>query len=306
MNADQHVNPAKSGFITPHLAGGMLPFLLGNALLGTIGVFVSRAQADPLTETWFRCAFGLVGMTVWIVLRRQTRYLRFTRTTGPWLLTAGSLMVLSWSLFFTAIDQLSAGVAIVLCNMHPMWVLLLGALCLKESIDKRRMAAAWAAMLGLVLAAGIIEHPAGDGDGHGYWLAVVLCLLAGVCVACVTIIARRLRGLPTGVLAWWQCALGTLTVWVWPARQGWPEWGASWAWLAGLGIIHTGLAYTLMYSGMARLKTDRIALLQFTYPAVAIAIDWVFLDQHLSSMQLAGIAVMAVAIWFTEGVSSRP
>lgn len=305
MNAKQHVDHPNTGFITPRMASGVLPFLLGNALLGTIGVFVDNARADPLTETWFRCAFGLAGMTAWLMLRRQMGYLRFMRATGPWVLTAGSLMVLAWSLFFAALDHLSAGVAIVLCNMQPMWVLLLGALCLKEPIDKRRMVAAWAAMSGLVLAAGIVEHPAGNGDGANYWLAVALCLFAGVCMACVTIIARRLRGLPAGVLAWWQCAIGTLAVWVWPAQQGWPQWGASWGWLAGLGIIHTGLAYTLMYSGMAHLKTDRIALLQFTYPAVALAIDWIFLDQRLSSLQLTGIAAMAAAIWFTERASRR-
>jgi drug/metabolite transporter (DMT)-like permease len=119
-------------------------------------------------------------------------------------------------------------------------------------------------------------------------------------MACVTIAATRLRGLPTGILAWWQCALGTVTLWVWPVRYGWPAWGASWAWLAGLGIVHTGLAYTLMYSGMARLKTDRISLLQFVYPAVAIIIDRLFLGQRLSGLQLAGIAMMSAAIWFAE------
>lgn len=44
-------------------ATGALPFLLGNALLGTIGIFVRQADADPLTATWFRCAFGLLGLT---------------------------------------------------------------------------------------------------------------------------------------------------------------------------------------------------------------------------------------------------
>lgn len=79
-------------------------------------------------------------------------------------------------------------------------------------------------------------------------------------------VAKRLGALPVGALAWWQCALGAAVLWVAPVRQGWPAWGASWAWLAGLGLIHTGLAYTLMYAGMARLATARVAVLQFAYP----------------------------------------
>ncbi|OZI19246.1 EamA family transporter [Bordetella genomosp. 9] len=305
MNTNQRTVETSAGLAAPRIWSGAQLFVLGNALLGTIGVFVNQARADALTETWFRCAFGLAGMTAWMVMRGRARHLLPTRTTVAWILAAASLMILSWSLFFTAIDQLSAGVAIVLCNMHPIWALLLGALCLKESPGKRRMAAAGAAMIGLVLAAGIAEHPTAGIDERAYWVAVALCLVAGFCMACVTIIARRLIGLPAGVLAWWQCAIGAVTLWVWPAQHGWPEWGEPWAWLAGLGIIHTGLAYTLMYSGMARLRTDRIALFQFVYPAVAIVIDWILLGQRLGGLQLTGVAAIAIAIWFAERVPAR-
>jgi drug/metabolite transporter (DMT)-like permease len=87
--------------------------------------------------------------------------------------------------------------------------------------------------------------------------------------------------------------------------HGWPAVGASWFWLAGLGIFHTGVAYTLIYSGMARLATSRIALLQFVYPAVAIVIDRFFLGQHLSGLQLTGITVMLLAIWGAERAPRR-
>jgi drug/metabolite transporter (DMT)-like permease len=285
-------------------AAGAAPFLLGNALLGTIGVFVHQANADPLTATWFRCAFGLLGLTAWLLSRRQTRFLRLTKDDGPWVLAAGILMVLAWGLFFAAIERTSAGVAIVLFHFQPLWVLVLGSVWLKEPIGRQRVASVFAAMLGLILAAGVLEHTFLSGVNGtlrtGYWLGVGACLIGGLCTALVTVIARRLRHVPAGILAWWQCAAGALLLWVWPMARGWPDWGLSWGWLAGLGLIHTGLAYTLMYAGMARLNTGRIAVFQFVYPAVAIMIDWLLLDQRLSGMQLSGIALMAVAIWFVE------
>jgi drug/metabolite transporter (DMT)-like permease len=300
MNTNQQIHGTSPALATARSSTGVWPFVLGCTLLGTIGIFVNEAHADPLTATWFRCALGLVSLTLWLALRRQTRFLRLTRTTAPWVLTAGSLMVLSWALFFIAIGRIATGVAIVLFHIQPMWVLILSALCLKESIATRRIGAVFVAMCGLVLATGIAERPAGGVVGQGYWLGVALCLTGAFCMACVTIVARRLRDLPAGILAWWQCAIGTLTVWVWPIRQGWPALGPSWLWLAGLGVIHTGAAYTLMYSGMARLNASRIALLQFVYPAVAIFIDWLFFGQHLSGLQLTGIALMSVAIGFAE------
>jgi drug/metabolite transporter (DMT)-like permease len=66
--------------------------------------------------------------------------------------------------------------------------------------------------------------------------------------------------------------------------------------LVGLGVIHTGLAYVVLYAGMARLSTSRIALLQFVYPVAAILMDWAVYGRALSAVQLAGVALMAVAL----------
>ena len=122
-------------------------------------------------------------------------------------------------------------------------------------------------------------------------------------MAGVTLIAKRLGELPAGILARWQCALGTATLWIFPVLQGWPTSGTSWLWLSGLGLIHTALAYSLMYAGMARISTGRVAALQFVYPAVAILVDWLYFGQRLSSVQMSGVALMAMAMVFSE--SSR-
>jgi len=285
-------------------ANGALPFLSGSVLLGTIGIFVHEAHADPLTITWFRCAFGLLGLTIWVQARGQGRSLRLTAATAPWVLIASLLMVAAWLLFFAAIERTSTGVAVVLFHIQPMWVLLLGALWLKEPIGARRVVSVTVAMVGLVFATGVLEHTSVSGSGEvlrpGYWLGVAACLIGAFCTACVTIVASRLRDLPAGALAWWQCAAGALVLVAWPLNEGWPPWGPSWGWLASLGLIHTGLAYGLLYEGTARLSTGRIAVLQYSYPVVAIVIDWAFFDQRLGSVQLIGIAVMSMAILFAE------
>ena len=82
----------------------------------------------------------------------------------------------------------------------------------------------------------------------------------------------------------------------WPVVHGWPAWGSSWAWLAGLGVIHTGLAYVVLYAGMAHLSTSRIALLQFVYPAAAVMVDWLAYGRALNAVQLIGVGVMALAL----------
>jgi drug/metabolite transporter (DMT)-like permease len=273
-------------------------------VLGTIGVFVHEAHADPLTATWFRCAFGLLGLTCWVVLRRQAGSLVLTRATGRLVLAAGVLLVGAWALFFAAIERIPTGVAVVLFHVQPLWVLLLGAWWLKEPVGIERIASVGVAMGGLVLATGVMEHTFLLGSETaltpGYWLGVTWCLIGAFCTACVTILAKRLRNTPPAVLTWWQCAVGTAGLWLRPMEQGWPPWDTSWLWLGGLGLIHTGVAYTLMYAGMARLNAGRIAVFQFVYPAVAIVIDWLCFDQRLGKVQLFGVAMMSMAILYAE------
>lgn len=314
MNTDQplHTDFSPNTPVASH--GGAvtsaLPFLLGSGLLGTIGVFVHLADAGALTTAWFRCVFGLAGLTVWMAVRGQARALRLTKSSAPLVLGAGTLMVLSWVLFFAAIERTSAGMAVVLFHIQPMWVLLLGAVWLHERSSRQRMASVFVAMIGLVLATGVLEHDASAlsaASRAGYWWGIAFCVIGSICTACATVMTRRLGDRPAGVLAWWQCALGTAVLWVWPMQQGWPAWGASWIWLAGLGLVHTAAAYTLIYKGMARLTTGRIAVFQFVYPAVAILIDWLYFDRSFDALQLAGIAIMGVAIWSAErgGKSGR-
>ncbi len=284
---------------------GALPFLLGCMLLGTVGVFVQEAQAAPITATWFRCAFGLVGLTAWMAWQRQWPQLRLSRSTAPWVLASGVLMIASWALFFQAMTYTSAGMAIVLFHVQPLWLLLFGALWLGERVGRQRLAAVLAALFGLALATGVLQHLAvfgtEDASQNGYWLGVSLCMVGAVCMAGVTLCAKKAQT-SASALAWWQCLLGTLTLWIWPAQYGWPAWGGAWLWLAGLGLVHTALAYTLIYAGTLRLPTSRIAIFQFVYPAVAIVIDWLYFRQTLSTAQLIGIAVLTIAI----SVAERP
>ncbi|CAN7329696.1 EamA family transporter [Rhizobium sp. LjRoot258] len=55
----------------------------------------------------------------------------------------------------------------------------------------------------------------------------------------------------------------------------------SWGWLLGIGIIHTGIAWVIIYSAYPQLSTPVIGMLSFIYPIVAAVIDWAIYDHPL-------------------------
>jgi len=282
----------------PEARRGVVLMVGGGLLLGTIGVFVEEAGQHPLTTVWFRCAFGLLALLVWGALSGRLAELRLRGAALAAALAASVLMLANWALFFAAIARTSIGVATVVFHVQPLWVLILGAWWLHERVSRRRASAVLLALLGLTLATGLLDGAAlGRTQSAGYIGGLLMCLGGSLSYAAVTLIAKLVSGVSSFALAWWQCAVGTLVLGAWPLVHGWPAWGSAWAWLGGLGVIHTGLAYVVLYAGMARLSTSRIALLQFVYPAAAVMLDWLVYGRTLSALQGVGMLLMTVALW---------
>jgi drug/metabolite transporter (DMT)-like permease len=280
---------------------GQWLMLAGGLLLGTLGIFIEEAHQDPLTAVWFRCAFGAGALLVWGALTGRLAELRLARAGLAAAAGAGLLVMLNWALFFGAIERTSIGVATVVFHVQPLWVIAFGAWWLREPVTKRQCGAALVALAGLALATGLFA-PGASGTTQPVWSeryvwGLLMCLGGSVSYAVVTLIAKSARSVSSFALAWWQCAVGaTLLCW-WPWLHGWPEAFGAWAWLAGLGVIHTGLAYVVLYAGMARLPAGRIAVLQFVYPAAAVLVDWSVYGRALSPVQAAGVALMGLALW---------
>ncbi|HKX40451.1 MAG TPA: DMT family transporter, partial [Burkholderiaceae bacterium] len=264
----------------------------GGLLLGTLGVFVEEAHQHPLTAVWFRCLFGALALLAWGALTRRGAELRLSRAGMLAALAVGVLVILNWALFFAAIERTSIGVATVVFHVQPLWVIAFGAWWLGESVTKRQLGAALVALAGLALATGLFD----TGFAHAAWDArylagLAMCLGGSLSYAVVTLIAKCARGVSSYALACWQCGVGAVALAWWPWVHGWPQAASSWAWLAGLGVIHTGLAYVVLYAGMARLPAARIAVLQFVYPAAAVLVDWLVYGRALSPVQLGGVAL---------------
>ena len=289
-----HAKPVAALGDGPRERRGVALMVAGGLLLGTIGVFVEEAAQHPLTTVWFRCAFGGVALLLWGAASGRLHELRLRGRALAAALAAGVLMIANWALFFAAIERTSIArgdrgvprAAAVGDRARRVVVARTG----DALATRRRAAGAGRPHAG---------HRAGRRRGarpskrrvlsSGYTIGLLMCLGGSLSYAAVTLIAKWAKDSASSfALAWWQCAVGTVALAWWPVVHGWPAWGSSWAWLAGLGVIHTGLAYVVLYAGMARLSTSRIALLQFVYPAAAVMVDWLVYGRALSAVQLGG------------------
>ena len=276
----------------PLSPGPAATLTLAMLILGSVGAFATEAGLDPVTMVFWRCVFGTAFLGAWCLVRG---YLP-DRTLAPARLGRAALggvcMVLSWVAFFAGFALTSIATTTIVYHVQPFFVVLLGAALFRERIDLDQVLWMAVAFAGVVLASGL-GGPARAGGGT-WALGVLLTLGAALLYAGATLLAKGLGAQRPEVTALCQTVVGILLL-APLARLSQPVPAAAWAWLAGIGVLHTGVAYVLMYRAYPRLTTPVIGVLTFIYPVVAILIDWRIYGHPLGWARGLGMALIAAA-----------
>lgn len=267
-------------------------------IAGTIGAFVVEAGLDPVTTVFWRCVFAALFLLVWCVARG---YLKAADLSATLLLRAalgGVCIVLNWVAFFAALQMTSIATTTIVYHVQPFFVVLLGAWFFRERIKPDQVLWMVGAFVGVALASGLVADPLLPSAAHStntstWTLGVILALVAALLYAASTLIAKGLGGQRPEVTALSQTTVGMVML-VGFANFTGPVSAASWGWLIGIGVLHTGVAYVLMYAAYPRLTTPIIGILAFIYPLVAIAVDWAFYDRPIGLVQALGMLLIAI------------
>ncbi|WP_251093759.1 DMT family transporter [Streptomyces sp. Caat 7-52] len=262
-------------------------------LSGTIGVFVVESGASPFNVVFYRCVFGALFLGVYCALRGFFRNHGFTARKLALAAAGGVFIVFNWAFLFEAYGRTSISVATVVYHTQPFFVVLLGALFFKDRITRQKAGWLLVAFLGLVLVAGV---SASDLSGDSaYLVGLGYALLAALFYGLSTIITKRVTGVRPHLVALVQVLLGIPLLLPFTRLGQSAHLGTGWAWLAGLGFLHTGVMYALMYSSYQKLPTSKIAVLAFVYPAAALICDWAVYGHHVTWTQALGIPLIVAA-----------
>lgn len=262
-------------------------------LSGTLGVFVVESGASPLNVVFFRVVFGALALGGYALARGYFRGHGFTRRTLGLAALGGVFIVLNWVLLFQSYENTSISVATVVYHTQPFYVVLLGALLFRERVTAAKAGWIVLAFAGLVLVSGV--SPADLTQGGTYLTGVGQALLAALLYGLSTLVTKRITGVRPHLIALVQVLVGIPLLLPFADFGAMRGTGADWAWLVGLGVIHTGLMYVLMYAAYAKLPTAKIAVLAFTYPAVAMVMDWAVYGHHIGLVQALGVPLIVTA-----------
>jgi inner membrane transporter RhtA len=288
-------------FAVPRLrrsGGEQLPphaYFVGSAIFHYLGpsfAVLLFARVDVLGVAWLRIAAAAAVLAIW---RRPWRTLA-TLDRGGWLLVAclGLVFALMNAAFYVAIDRLPLATVAAIEFIGPV------ALALFGLRSARNLAAIAAAIAGVYL----LTHVRFVGQPAGVAFAFANAALFTVYI----VLAHRLARRPaTGGIDGLAAAMLFALLFVSPIGSidaaGALSDPVALAAGIGVGVSSSVIPYVFDQLAMARLARETYALLVALLPATAAVIGVVILSQLPSRLDLAGIALvmLAVALQRPEG-----
>ena len=269
---------------------GVLLVAVSATGFASIGLFARVAAASGASLlTVLALRFVLAGALLALVLRhRRLAWPRGRDLAGLVLLGALGYTAQSFC-FFSALNHLTVGLAVLLLYLHPALVLLAGAALGRQRLTPRKAALAAASFAGILLTVrgDLAGTPVGLAFGIGAALIYTNYILVG------EHLTPRTGVIPAATVIVLSAAvmfcLGTLVEGVrWPGTTG------GWLAVAGIAVLGTALATVTFFAGVQRIGAGDAATLSTLEPVVALVLAFVFLGEQFGAVQLAG-ALLVIA-----------
>lgn len=284
---------ARAGRSGTLLSYGM--YVLSMLIFGTNGLLVSHLSIAASQVVLLRTVIGGAVLTILVLLRGGFDRDAVRAEALP-LLLGGICLGFNWVALFEAYRLLNVSLATLIYYVGPMLILLLSPLLFQEKLNGRKIAALCLVAVGLVCISGSIAF--GSMRVSGLLTAMVSALLYAGLIAFNKRIVRT-GGMQTAaleldiafvvVLLYVLCTCGLPH----PQRADLP-------YIAAIGLVNTGLAYFLYFSGMQRLPGQSVALISYVDPVSTLLFSAVFLREALAPVQLLGAVLIIGGAMFGE------
>lgn len=277
------------------------PFLFSLAMLisGSIGLFVRLIDLSPINIVFFRCAFGAIVLSLYILGFKRDAMIIPRSELVP-ILGCGLVLVANWIFLFAAFKQTSITVAVSIYYLAPVLVTLYGLLFLGQKGTKAVIFGILLAFLGAALVSGITVEDilALNILGASY------AFCAAVLYAALMLLSKRVKHTDSAVTALVQTTVGVLVL-SFLADFDMAFADLNWGLIVAIGAVHTALLYILFFRGIRESPILLVALLGFIDPLFAIFLDRFALGSEISAVQLIGIVCIITALALKTFVENK-
>ena len=197
--------------------------------------------------------------------------------------------------YFTAIENMSTGVSIVIWYIYPVFVVLIGWAVFKTKPKRHTIFSLISAMIGVAITAG---QP-----GNATTKGVILVLLSSLTYTFYTLSGSRafkktdlytgvtvvMTGAATAFWLYWLLAPSSTPV-------TFPQQTIGWVWIVALAIFSTVLSTSTLFAGLKILGPNTTSVVNTVEPVLNIVAGILFLNEVFSLQQGVGAVFVVGAL----------
>lgn len=266
-------------------------------IFGTLGLFVRNISVSSGELALYRAVLAALLLTGFFVLSKQHIPLSKVKKEIPLLLASGVAMGINWILLFQAYKYTTVSAATLSYYFAPVIVTVVCPFLFREKLTVKQIICFIMSTVGLVLIIGI-----GDVHGDSNIIGILFGLGAAVFYATVILLnkfIKKVEGIHRTFLQF-IAAIITLTPYVLCTSDitlgslnniGWIN-------LLIVGLVHTGITYCMYFSSLKELPGQKVAILSYIDPLVAVLISVTVLGETMTMSQvIGGMLILGFTLW---------
>lgn len=290
----------------PSILYPTLAALLSVVIFSTSGLCIKALDLEALSISVLRTFFAIIFFVSYLAWQKKLQGAFELNRTGWFVAIAYAYTMTS---FCVAMKLTTAANTIFLQYTMPAWVLVGGAIWLKESITLGRAVSVLLCLVGMVL---FFQGELQPND----WLGNIIALSSGFSFACLTLCLRvhREQNQLAPIMIGNMIVVATnlpLVLWLYPNEVSNIMHSSVLAWssLIWLGFVQIGVAYILFTYALRWLPAIEVSILSLLEPVLNPLWVFLFLDEVPSQWALIGGAIIILSVLiraFTIAESKPP
>ena len=249
-------------------------------IFGTIGIFVRNI---PLPSSVIALARGVIG-TLFLIIFTKIRKIKISYTeiknNLSILCLSGMLIGIHWIFLFEAYRNTTVAVATLCYYLAPVFVIIASPFVLKEKLTFKQAVCIGVALIGMIFVSGIFEK---GGTENLQLKGIFFGIGAAIIYAVVILMNKHLKKISSYAMTIMQLGIAATVLAPYTLltqNTGSLTFNFTTLILLGIiGIINTGITYTLYFSAIQELKAHTIAIFSYIDPIVAILLSTLILRE---------------------------
>jgi len=264
-------------------------------------------EITPLGLAFLRSAVATFALISLLRFNEGFTKLRKTLREKPlYFLLLGVVGVVLFNILQNlGIQYTSSGIASVLLATNPLFVLILGALFLRERLTGYKLVGIPLGFTGVAIVIFASKGIVGF-FGSGSFAGNILVLCSALCWSTYVLMNKKVLGqyspllLTTSAFIFGSALLFVLFLYSQDLSTLSDLSISSWLLVVYLGFVSSAFAYFLWNYALRRMEASKASVFLFLIPVVAILLGKAFLAEEASLSIITGIALVLLGIYLTQ------